>query len=184
MDGGVINQLTSLRLFQPLRQSALRRIASSPAGAPFGCGTSSNPKAVPACGGFEPSAPSGRCSEGRIGRNREYCKRQRCKTTIFQPAFVAANAMSRRKGNDSKRPSVARCSPSASLTLSSSPASGGAFNSLSQTYGLPAPSKREPFGRYTNSYVKPPSPREVDRLSYEVQQWKKEKTAWAPGCKM
>ena len=24
----------------------------------------------------------------------------------------------------------------------------------------------------------------VDRLSYEVQQWKKEKTAWAPGCKM
>ena len=34
--GGVINQLTSLRLFQPLRQSALRRIASSPAGEPFG----------------------------------------------------------------------------------------------------------------------------------------------------
>ena len=25
---------------------------------------------------------------------------------------------------------------------------------------------------------------ELDRLSYEVQQWKKEKTAWAPGCKM
>ena len=44
-------------------------------------------KAVPASGGFEPSAPSGRCSEGRIGRNREYCKRQRCKTTIFQPAL-------------------------------------------------------------------------------------------------
>ena len=37
--------------------------------------------------GFEPSAPSGRCSEGRIGRNREYCKRQRSKTTIFQPAL-------------------------------------------------------------------------------------------------
>ena len=48
--------------------------------------------------GFEPSAPSGRCSEGRIGRNREYCKRQRCKTTIFQPAFVAASATSRRRG--------------------------------------------------------------------------------------
>ena len=54
----------------------------------------------PACPerGFEPSAPSGRCSEGRIGRNREYCKRQRCKTTIFQPAFVAASATSRRRG--------------------------------------------------------------------------------------
>ena len=48
--------------------------------------------------GFEPSAPSGRCSEGRIGRNREYCKRQRCKTTIFQPAFVAVSATSRRRG--------------------------------------------------------------------------------------
>ena|GEM_PF-3473801 len=43
----------------------------------------------PACPerGFEPSAPGGRCSEGRIGRNREYCKRQRSKTTIFQPAL-------------------------------------------------------------------------------------------------
>ena len=40
---------------------------------------------------------------------------------------VAANAMSRRKGNDSKLPSAARCSPSASLTLSSSPINGGAF---------------------------------------------------------
>ena len=37
--------------------------------------------------GFEPSAPGGRCSEGRIGRNREYCKQQRSKTTIFQPAL-------------------------------------------------------------------------------------------------
>ena len=26
----------------------------------------------------------------------------------------------------------------------------------------------------SNSYVKPPSLREVDRLSYEVQQWKKD----------
>ena len=43
----------------------------------------------PACPerGFEPSAPGGRCSEGRIGRNREYCKQQRSKTTIFQPAL-------------------------------------------------------------------------------------------------
>ena len=64
-----------------------------------------HPKAVPVYGGFEPSAPGGRCSEGRIGRNREYCKRQRSKTTIFQPAFVAANVMSSRKGNGSKLPS-------------------------------------------------------------------------------
>ena len=40
---------------------------------------------------------------------------------------VAANAMSRRKGNDSKLPSAARCSHSASLTLSSSHINGGAF---------------------------------------------------------
>ena len=90
-------------------------------------GGSTNPKAVPACGGFEPSAPSGRCSEGRIGRNREYCKRQRCKTTIFQPAFVAANVMSSRKGNGSKLPSAARCSPSVSLRSTALPACGGAF---------------------------------------------------------
>ena len=69
-------------------------------------------KAVPVYGGFEPSASCGRCSEGRIGRNREYCKRQRSKTTIFQPAFVAANVMSSRKGNGLKLPSATRCSPS------------------------------------------------------------------------
>ena len=46
--------------------------------------------------GFEPSAPSGRCSEGRIGRNREYCKRQRGKTTIFQPALWVSRSESRR----------------------------------------------------------------------------------------
>ena len=69
------------------------------------------PKACPERG-FEPSAPSGRCSEGRIGRNREYCKRQRSKTTIFQPAFVAANVMSSRKGNNSKQPTAASYSPS------------------------------------------------------------------------
>ena len=40
----------------------------------------------------------------------------------------------------------------------SSPASGGAFNSLSQTFGLPAPSVRE-----------------VDRLQYEVQHRPKKK---------
>ena len=52
----------------------------------------------PACPerGFEPSAPGGRCSEGRIGRNREYCKRQRCKTTIFQPALWVSRSESRR----------------------------------------------------------------------------------------
>ena len=88
-----------------------------------------HPKAVPVYGGFEPSAPGGRCSEGRIGRNREYCKRQRSKTTIFQPAFVAANVMSSRKGNGSKKPSAVKYSPSVcSLSFTdSSPASGGAF---------------------------------------------------------
>ena len=52
----------------------------------------------PACPerGFEPSAPGGRCSEGRIGRNREYCKRQRGKTTIFQPALWVLRSKSRR----------------------------------------------------------------------------------------
>ena len=40
---------------------------------------------------------------------------------------VAANEMSSRKGNGLKLPSAMRCSPSASLTLSSSPARGGAF---------------------------------------------------------
>ena len=95
-----------------------------------------HPKAVPVYGGFEPSAPGGRCSEGRIGRNREYCKRQRSKTTIFQPAFVAANVMSSRKGNGSKKPSAVRYSPSVcSLSFTdSSPASGGAFWCALQTY--------------------------------------------------
>ena len=70
-----------------------------------------HPKAVPVYGGFEPSAPGGRCSEGRIGRNREYCKRQRSKTTIFQPAFVAANVMSSRKGNGLEMLTAASYSP-------------------------------------------------------------------------
>ena len=61
-------------------------------------GVCRQPKAVPARGGFEPSAPGGRCSEGRIGRNREYCKRQRSKTTIFQPAFVDTNGCEWPKG--------------------------------------------------------------------------------------
>ena len=46
--------------------------------------------------GFEPSAPGGRCSEGRIGRNRECCKRQRSKTTIFQPALWLLRSKRRR----------------------------------------------------------------------------------------
>ena len=70
-----------------------------------------HPKAFPVYGGFEPSAPGGRCSEGRIGRNREYCKRQRSKTTIFQPAFVAANVMSSRKGNGLEMLTAASYSP-------------------------------------------------------------------------
>ena len=115
--------------FTPSENSLTANFQLPLTGAPFGCGTSSNPKAVPVYGGFEPSAPGGRCSEGRIGRNREYCKRQRSKTTIFQPAFVAANVMSSRKGNGSKKPSAVRYSPSVcSLSFTdSSPASGGAF---------------------------------------------------------
>ena len=78
--------------------------------------------------GFEPSAPSGRCSEGRIGRNREYCKRQRSKTTIFQPAFVAASATSRRRG----------CIGAALVCVNPS---------VNPPCGvLPAPRKGEPFG--------------------------------------
>ena len=37
---------------------------------------------------------------------------------------------------------------------------------------------------YLKNFSFLPKEREEDRLSYEVQQWKKEKTAWAPGCKM
>ena len=50
----------------------------------------------------------------------------------------------------------------------SSPASGGAFNSLSQTFGLPAPSVREPFGQSLDSYVKPPSLRECNEQTEGV----------------
>jgi len=113
----------------------------------------------PACPerGFEPSAPGGRCSEGRIGRNREYCKRQRSKTTIFQPAFVAANVMSSRKGNGTESLQAVLLFPLSLTSFDSSPASGGAFNSLSLAFDSPAPSKREPFGLCPNSYVKSPS---------------------------
>jgi len=54
---------------------------------------------------------------------------------------VAANAMSRRKGNGSEMPSIARCSPSVcSLSLTdSSPASGGAFWCALQTHMLSLP---------------------------------------------
>ena len=125
-DGGVIKQLIALCLFQPLSQT-FGLPAPRPGSLLAFC--NHHPKAVPVYGGFEPSAPGGRCSEGRIGRNREYCKRQRSKTTIFQPAFVAANVMSSRKGNGSKKPSAVRYSPSVcSLSFTdSSPASGGAF---------------------------------------------------------
>ncbi len=47
---------------------------------------------------------------------------------------VAANAMSRRKGNDLKLPSAASCSPPQSAYADSSPARGGAFSAL---YKLP-----------------------------------------------
>ena len=45
---------------------------------------------------------------------------------------VAASTTSRLKGNGSKKPKASSCSPSASLTLSSSPASGGALLVLSK----------------------------------------------------
>ena len=87
--------------------------------------------------GFEPSAPSGRCSEGRIGRNREYCKRQRCKTTIFQPAFVAVSATSRRRG----------CIGAALVCVNPS---------VNPPCGvLPAPRPGSLLVRFTNSYIKP-----------------------------
>ena len=46
-------------LRQPLSQSASRRIASSPAREPFGCGISSNPKAVPMKWGKWHEVPKG-----------------------------------------------------------------------------------------------------------------------------
>ena len=60
---------------------------------------------------------------------------------------VAANAMSRRKGNDSKKPSAVRYSPSVfSLSFTdSSPASGGTF-----------------WVRFTSSYIMPAMKGEVD----------------------
>ena len=147
-DGGVASRLL---LFASTPQSNLR-FASSPAGAPFGCGTSSNPKAVPVYGGFEPSAPSGRCSEGRIGRNREYCKRQRCKTTIFQPAFVAANVMSSRKGNGSKMPSYLTIPHQLRLRSAAPPQAVAPF-------GCPSTHKKEPpwglFSLLTYFYLQP-----------------------------
>ena len=57
---------------------------------------------------------------------------------------VAANAISRRKGNDLKLPSAASCSPPQSAYADSSPARGGAF------------------WRSANSYVKPALKGEVD----------------------
>ena len=65
---------------------------------------------------------------------------------------VAANAMSRRKGNDSKLPSAARCSPSASLTLSSSPINGGAFG-VQYKHGVQCrtPSRSDRFNGVTGA---------------------------------
>ena len=97
-----------------------QRISSSLLEGAFGCSTSSNPKAVPVYGGFEPSAPGGRCSEGRIGRNREYCKRQRCKTTIFQPALWVSR---KRKPEGLRRKKLLWVSstPQSNLRFASSP---------------------------------------------------------------
>ena len=51
---------------------------------------------------------------------------------------VAANAMSRRKGNNSELPSVASCSPQFRLRLVSSPINGGAFWCGINSYIKPA----------------------------------------------
>ena len=125
--------------FTPSENSLTANFQLPLTGAPFGCGTSSNPKAVPACGGFEPSAPSGRCSEGRIGRNREYCKRQRSKTTIFQPAFVAANVMSSRKGNGLEMLTAASYSPPQLRLRSAAPPQAV------EPFGFP-PTEKSPIG--------------------------------------
>ena len=135
---------------------------------------------------------------------------------------VAANAMSRRKGNGSEQPSYFPIPPQSRLAATAPPASRDAFfvrgtnshikpalkgevdasatsrrmgcivaaviygnpsvslrstaprqgslNSLRKfAYSeFPAPSKREPFGQYLNSYVKPPSPREVSMSGSEL----------------
>ena len=65
---------------------------------------------------------------------------------------VATNAMSRRKGNGSKLPSAARWSPSASLTLSSSPINGGAFG-VQYKHGVQCrtPSRSDRFNGVTGA---------------------------------
>ena len=70
---------------------------------------------------------------------------------------VAANVMSSRKGNNSERASAARCSPSVcSLSFTdSSPASGGAFNSLRLAFGSPAPSTGSLLVRFISLHIKP-----------------------------
>ena len=65
-------------------------------------------------------------------------KRQRCKTTIFQPAFVDASVTSRRKGNDSKLPIYFTIPPQSRLRLDSSPINGGAFWCSANSYIKPA----------------------------------------------
>ena len=77
---------------------------------------------LPACPerGFEPSAPGGRCSEGRIGRNREYCKQQRSKTTIFQPALWLR--VQRADGGVAARLLLFASTPQSNLRFASSPA--------------------------------------------------------------
>ena len=76
----------------------------------------------PACPerGFEPSAPGGRCSEGRIGRNREYCKQQRSKTTIFQPALWMR--VQRADGGVASGLLLFTSTPQSNLRFASSPA--------------------------------------------------------------
>ena len=70
-----------------------------------------------------------------MGRNRECCKRQRCKTTIFQPAFVDTNGVSGRKGNGSEQPSYFPIPPPLSrLTPTAPPHAEAPFGAL---YKLP-----------------------------------------------
>ena len=145
-DGGVINQLTSLRLFQPLRQSALRRIASSPSGEPLTPSVSPTARQLPlrgsllACANSVPQKPPCRGRWLRVQRA----------DGGSQPALkgeVDASGTSRRRGYKSAHISPFVSTPQTiRLTAYCQLPVRGAFNSLSQTFSLPAPSVREPFG--------------------------------------
>ena len=95
---------------------------------------------------------------------------------------VAANVMSSRKGNNSERASAARCSPSVcSLSFTdSSPASGGAFNSLRLAFGSPAPSTGSLLVRFISLHIKPALKGEVDFAKQKPEGLKKKVASLLP----